>query len=126
MGGEIYVESELKKGTLFTCLIPLQESLLDDDSGINFAEHLEDRRNFLASESFQSQSMPSNTPFASNILVVEDNFIAQNVAKSLLSSLGCSVDVASDGAGAITLCQKNHYDLIFMDIGLREGFDGMR
>ncbi len=34
LGGEIYVDSEPRKGTCFTCLIPLQEPLLDDDSGI--------------------------------------------------------------------------------------------
>lgn len=38
MGGEIYVESEPGKGSCFTCLIPLQASLLDDDSGVDVEE----------------------------------------------------------------------------------------
>ena len=56
--------------------------------------------------------------------MVEDNFIAQTVAKTLLSSMDCRVDVASNGIDAITLYEKNNYDLIFMDIGLGEGMDG--
>lgn len=38
LGGEIYLESETRKGSRFTCLIPLQEPLLDDDFGVNDEE----------------------------------------------------------------------------------------
>jgi CheY-like chemotaxis protein len=55
---------------------------------------------------------------------VEDNFIAQTVAKALLSAMACQVDVATNGADAIAFCEQNQYDLIFMDIGLGEGMDG--
>lgn len=35
LNGEIYVDSELGKGSVFTCIFPLQESLLDDDFGLD-------------------------------------------------------------------------------------------
>lgn len=59
-----------------------------------------------------------------HVLVVEDNIIAQMVAKELLSKLFCQVDIASNGQDAITLCDKNQYHLIFMDLGLGAGMDG--
>ncbi|MBL7479710.1 ATP-binding protein [Legionella bononiensis] len=123
MGGEIYVESEPGKGSCFTCLIPLQESLLDDDSGIDTEELLKEEQPYLSPLSHQvaATSKRNKLPY---ILVVEDNLIAQSVAKSLLSALSCQVDVASEGTTAITLCDNNKYDLIFMDIGLGEGIDG--
>jgi two-component system, OmpR family, aerobic respiration control sensor histidine kinase ArcB len=56
--------------------------------------------------------------------VVEDNFIAQIVTKTLLSGVDCHVDVTSIGVDALALYEQNDYDLIFMDIGLGEGMDG--
>lgn len=59
------------------------------------------------------------------ILVVEDNAIAQMVAQLLLTNLSCQVDIAPDGNTAIELYNLNYYDLIFMDIGLGVGMDGL-
>jgi len=39
LGGEIYVDSDSGKGTMFTCLIPMQMPILDDASGV---EHVND------------------------------------------------------------------------------------
>ncbi|HXH54726.1 MAG TPA: ATP-binding protein, partial [Gammaproteobacteria bacterium] len=33
LGGEVYIESESDKGAKFICLLPLKESLLNDDFG---------------------------------------------------------------------------------------------
>lgn len=66
----------------------------------------------------------ASTGEAPYVLVVEDNIIAQMVVKELLSKLSCHVDIASNGHDALTLCDKNQYHLIFMDIGLGEGMDG--
>ncbi len=124
--GEIYVKSELHKGTCFTCLIPLQEPLLDDDSGVDENEHLKSETAYMAPKKHQqskvsSISVPQNK---ATVLVVEDNYIAQTVAKALLTQLSCTVDIAPNGIDALELCKKNHYDLIFMDIGLGEDMDG--
>jgi len=57
------------------------------------------------------------------ILVVEDNQIAQKVARIVLRSLECEVDITEDGFKALSFFGENHYDLIFMDLGL-PGKDG--
>jgi two-component system sensor histidine kinase/response regulator len=50
------------------------------------------------------------------ILVVEDNELNQEVAKDLLSGAGLVVDVAQDGAVAVSKVQTSPYDLVFMDM----------
>lgn len=127
--GEIYVKSELHKGTCFTCLIPLQEPLLDDDSGIDEHEQLKSETAYMIPAKHQQSKASLTSVLLPNkatavVLVVEDNYIAQTVAKALLTQLSCAVTVASNGTDALTLCKENHYDLIFMDIGLGEDMDG--
>ena len=50
------------------------------------------------------------------ILLVEDNLINQEVAKSLLEDVGMVVDIALNGAIAISMIEKNNYDAVLMDI----------
>lgn len=52
------------------------------------------------------------------VLMVEDNIIAQNVEKALLTSLHCQVDIADTADIAVKLFQPGKYDLVLMDIGL--------
>ena len=124
--GEIYVDSEPQKGTTFTCLIPLQEPLLNDASGVDTNERLIPQPpNTTSLSQLSTPIMPDAEPVPKNkVLVVEDNFIAQTVAKSLLHTLNCQVDVATNGLDAINHCKNTTYDLIFMDIGLGDGMDG--
>lgn len=122
LNGEIYVKSKLGEGTSFTCLIPLQESLLDDCEGVEEDSEFE-MKPYLSPPSPQI-SPNSHEDKRNKVLVVEDNAIAQKVAKTLLNSLDCQVEVASSGQEAIENIKQNHYDLIFMDIGLGEGADG--
>lgn len=120
LDGEIYVESELQKGSTFTCVIPLKVSLLEDDTGLQ-----EDFETYAALSGESAKKSASNNSTAANskeskhrILVVEDNIIAQAVAKSILTQSGCHVDIASNGQEALNLWKSNQYELIFMDIGL--------
>ena len=120
LGGEIYVESEPQKNTTFTCVIPLQEALLNDNTGVDY--ELENNADKLSKTTlapkFRADDLGSATPHQHSALVVEDSLIAQAVAKSIISQFNCSVDVATDGKAAIELWNKNHYDIVFMDIGL--------
>lgn len=59
--------------------------------------------------------MKNNKP---KILVVEDTKIAQTIAKMVLNSLGCQIDIAETGQTALNYVKQTHYDLILMDIGL--------
>ena len=58
------------------------------------------------------------------ILLAEDNSVNQMVALQMLRKLGCSADVASDGAQAVALVQQQDYDVVFMDIQMPE-LDGL-
>lgn len=118
LDGEIYVESTVGKGTTFTCIIPLKTSLLEDETGV-------DKDFGLHTPGFeQIGALPTLSPDASikagkpRVLIVEDNAVAQMVAKAILEQCHCKVDVAVDGQSALHHWKKNKYDLIFMDIGL--------
>ncbi len=120
LDGEIYVDSELKKGTTFTCVIPLKASLLDEDTGLQ-----EDVESSGASRAPQIPTNIANqfpkepeSTLKLRILVVEDNTIAQTVTKAILVQFDCQVDIAENGLEALRLWKQNTYDLIFMDIGL--------
>lgn len=52
----------------------------------------------------------------SSILLVEDDLTNQELATALLNSVGLLVVVADNGAKAIEMVKKNHFDLILMDI----------
>ncbi|WP_337589155.1 response regulator [Legionella shakespearei] len=120
LDGEIYVDSELQKGSTFTCVIPLKVSLLEDDTGL--------QEDFETCPPLSSEPATNNTLIKSStsnpkeyrhqVLVVEDNIIAQTVAKSILTQSGCHVDIASNGQEALSLWRSKQYELIFMDIGL--------
>lgn len=50
------------------------------------------------------------------ILLVEDNLVNQEVALAMLLSRGCNVNVANNGAEAITMLGERCYDIVLMDI----------
>ncbi|MFV5692368.1 response regulator [Flavobacterium sp. LT1R49] len=58
-------------------------------------------------------------------LIVEDNLINQKVLYKLLNKLNIPSDIAINGKEAVTLYNKNDYDIIFMDLHMPEmdGFE---
>ena len=61
--------------------------------------------------------------FQCNVLLAEDNLVNQEVALSMLESLGCQVSVVSDGQQALAAWRSDQFDLIFMDCQM-PGVDG--
>ncbi len=53
-------------------------------------------------------------------LVVEDNLINQRLIQILLKEYNIAVSTASDGNEAIEKCEKNRFDIVFMDIDMPE------
>ena len=59
------------------------------------------------------------------ILLAEDNLVNQEVAISMLETLGCSVKVANNGEEAIHRDQREVFDLVLMDCQM-PGIDGFQ
>ena len=62
--------------------------------------------------------------FAGHVLLVEDNLVNQKVAARFLERLGCSVEVASNGAEGLAAATARSFDLILMDLQMPV-MDGM-
>jgi len=62
------------------------------------------------------------------VLVVEDNAVNQEVARAMLTELGCSLRLASDGREALAALREAPFDLVFMDCQMPEmdGFEAVR
>jgi len=53
-------------------------------------------------------------------LVVEDNLINQRLIQILLKEYNIAVSTASNGNEAVEKCEKNRFDIVFMDIDMPE------
>ncbi len=128
MGGTIRVHSIEGKGSKFIVELPLdfakQEVKRDadevlDDTLMQIAES--------ASLQLNHKGTSKQITFhGENVLLVEDNEINQEVAKTILEMHNLNVDVAPNGYEAIekfTQAEQGHYVVIFMDIQM-PGIDG--
>ena len=115
MDGEISVNSEINKGTLFTVKLP-QESLCGSVLGIGQAENL---MNFKTERKAYLEKAPQIVreymPYG-RILIVDDVETNLYVAKGLMSPYGLSIETASSGPEAIEKIRNGAtFDIVFMD-----------
>ena len=99
MKGSITVSSEVKKGTVFTFVLPFKKG---DQSLIH---------NFKLTETSNE-----NKQLNLKVLVAEDNKFNQNLLILLLKDWEITFDLATNGAEVIEFFKSNKYDLILMDI----------
>ena len=107
MGGNIEVESEYGKGSIFTVNIP--QKIVSDSPMGDFQTRLKD-------------NTPGNKPYKESfrapeaiILFVDDTRINLTVAVNLLKNTKMKIDTATSGEEAVTMASKTRYDVIFMD-----------
>ncbi len=107
MSGEIKVESQYGKGSVFSFWLP---QIKKSDQFCSFTYGFDDHTNV---EKFV---VPFICPKA-HFLVVDDNKVNLDVAKALLTEYDAKVDVALSGREAIGIFEKNSesIDIIFMD-----------
>ncbi|MDR1532735.1 MAG: response regulator [Clostridiales bacterium] len=96
MGGEISVESEYDKGSVFTVLLPLKAG---DPAKVEHARELKCLAMF----------------HDANVLVVDDNTVNLTVALGFLRRHGIDADTAESGVEALEKVAAKRYDLVFMD-----------
>ncbi|WP_165797511.1 response regulator [Solimonas fluminis] len=70
----------------------------------------------------QPAAPASRTPL--RILLAEDNAINRQVGTRMLESLGYQADVVENGVEAVAALQRQHYDLVLMDVHMPE-MDGL-
>ena len=117
MNGDITVESEYGKGSVFTVVV--EQGVVDATplSKINAHEAVT-----------ATSSLGKLKVRDTRVLAVDDNRINLMVVKGLLNSYGIEVDMASGGAESIELCKGTHYPIVFMDRMMPEmdGVEAMR
>jgi PAS domain S-box-containing protein len=74
------------------------------------------------------EDQPAAARFRARALLVEDHHINQKLGVRMLEKLGCTVDVASNGAEAVQISREVPYDIIFMDcqMPVMDGFEATR
>ena len=61
-----------------------------------------------------------------NILIVEDEIVTQRYLKDILAEQGIATGVIDNGEDALAHLEKEHCDLILMDINIKGPLDGLR
>ena len=123
MGGEIFIESELGKGSMFRIHLPQKKA----DSrvlGKELAENLKQFRTNSRAQMKRVQIARELMPYGS-VLVVDDVETNIYVAKGLLAPYELKFDSADSGYEAIEKIKNgNVYDIVFMD-HMMPKMDGM-
>ncbi len=106
MNGNISVQSEYRRGSIFTVTIP--QKIVSDEPVGEMAEAVSD----------ESQQEPDYGKFrapTARVLVVDDTMVNIMVVMHLLKDTQVICDKATSGADAIQMAKETEYDLIFMD-----------
>ncbi|MCK5523124.1 MAG: response regulator [Thiomargarita sp.] len=116
MGGEIWIESKLGKGSIFnfTTFFGMRENQV---SGKNLGDEN------ISQEVDKTQEVDKllQNLRGARILLAEDNVINQKVAREILESIGLIVEIVNNGKEALAaIAHKSGFDAILMDVQMPE------
>ena len=104
LGGDITVESEFGKGSVFTLTF-----------GIGEVEKVQWMKEPPVSK---SEFLVEPPRLIGRVLYVEDNYQNQMLVAEFVGRTGCHMDIANNGQEGLALTRINSYDLVFTDINM--------
>lgn len=120
--GEVHLSSQESQGSRFSVILPLKAAPVNAGDEKNNS-HLQPYQQIHPIDLMkvikpEKPFLARKTSAELQLLLVEDNMLAQKAAELMLTSFNCKVDIADCGAQAFKLFEAGKYHLIFMDLGL--------
>ncbi len=118
LGGEILVQSQLGKGSVFSLLIPIQTDV--PQPVISKQGDLLDRQ--------QGFCELDDLEFSGRVLVAEDDSSNRELISTLLEKMGLEANIVEDGKQAVHKATSEPFDLILLDIQMpvMNGYEAVR
>ncbi len=116
---DYYLSKPIRQHHLYLCLCQLLDVKDTEISGL--------QTTLLEPISLLTEKEKANLK-KGHLLLVEDNFVNQEVGREMLIQLGYNVTVAENGLKALEILEKTRFDLVFMDCHMPEmgGFEATR